>query len=176
MYVHLFKSKLKTVQLDAKFQLCDYGCSATKGQEEVLAQDFDQVAIVPGDGNPNPFAVRWKNQCVKFARHRPAGVVGDVLLMTLSKHCCWWHYSMTCQLRLSNRALCMRWTRMESFGALKSARLLKAHMMRTKGWPWYTLILQEFLLPFFFSPDHLRFLKDVIVLSFDSQTDSSIRF
>lgn len=28
----------------------------------------------------------------------------------------------------------------------------------------------------FFSPDHLRFLKDVIVLSFDSQTDSSIRF
>ena len=58
MYVHLFKSKLKTVQLDAKVQLCDYRCSATKGQEEVLAQDFDQVAIVPGDGNPNPFAVR----------------------------------------------------------------------------------------------------------------------
>lgn len=59
LYTYIcFKSKLETVQLDTKFELCDYGCSATKGQEEVLAQDFDQVAIVPGDGNPNPFAVR----------------------------------------------------------------------------------------------------------------------
>ncbi len=51
----------------------------------MLAQDFDQVAIVPGAGIPNPFGCLLKNQCVKFARHCTAGVdcercvVGDIV-------------------------------------------------------------------------------------------------